>query len=162
MQPVAKGLAPPIIMRVKRLLSIGAVALVPAFTLTPARAVDIILHDFTDTVTDGSAPEGSLTVAGSKLYGMTSSGGTVDAGTVFSMNTNGTGFGLLHSFSFDNGDGRAPNGTLTLSGSTLYGTATFGGGGGDAGTNRALRPRRERCWWTRRSRTMSTRKSRHG
>jgi hypothetical protein len=57
-------------------------------------------------------------------------------GTVFAINTNGTGFTTLHSFNAflgvndTNSDGGNPFGGLILSGDTLYGTATDGGSGG--------------------------------
>jgi uncharacterized repeat protein (TIGR03803 family) len=91
------------------------------------------LHTFAGGVNDGSAPYGSLTLSGSTLYGMTYEGGTSDLGTAFKMNTDGTGFALLHSFAGSVSDGRRPIGSLTLSGSTLYGM-TSRGGSNDAGT----------------------------
>ena len=47
---------------------------------------------------------------------------------MFKVNTDGTGFSLLHSFVAANGDGWAPVGSLTLFGSTLYGMTRQGGG----------------------------------
>jgi uncharacterized repeat protein (TIGR03803 family) len=52
---------------------------------------------------------------------------------VFNINTNGTGFSLLHEFAGGGSDGRDPYGDLTLSGSTLYGM-TYYGGDSDSGT----------------------------
>ena len=106
------------------------------FGFPEGQAADTILHNFTGTATDGALPDGSLILSGSRLYGMTSQGGTTGtggSGTIFSMNVDGTGFGLLHSFTSSNSDGQAPHGSLTLSGSTLYGM-TFGGGSGTLGT----------------------------
>ena len=89
-----------------------------------------LLHSFTGSANDGAGPQGSLTLVGSKLYGMTNGGGENGEGTVFCMNTDGSGFALLHSFgAFGSGDGLEPiagNG-LTLVGTTLYGV-TFNGG----------------------------------
>jgi hypothetical protein len=54
-------------------------------------------------------------------------------GTVFAVNTDGTGFTTLHSFTDTSGgantnsDGGVPGCTLVLSGNTLYGTAAGGG-----------------------------------
>ena len=90
----------------------------------PARATTI-LHSFTGASNDGSNSYGSVTLSGTKLYGMTQSGGSGSVGTVFSMNTDGTGFGLLHSFTFSATDGRSPYGSLSLSGSTLYGMTYY-------------------------------------
>jgi uncharacterized repeat protein (TIGR03803 family) len=82
-----------------------------------------LLHSFTGGASDGAHPYDSLTLSGTKLYGMTEFGGNGDFGTIFSVNTDGTGFSLLHSFSEMANDGRNPQGSLTLSGSKLYGMA---------------------------------------
>jgi uncharacterized repeat protein (TIGR03803 family) len=92
-----------------------------------------LLHSFTGGVSDGGQPLGSLTLSDSTFYGMTFSGGSNDSGTLFSMNIDGTGFDLLHSFIGGANDGSRPYGSLTLSGSTLYGM-TREGGNGDRGT----------------------------
>jgi uncharacterized repeat protein (TIGR03803 family) len=86
-----------------------------------------LLHSFAGGVSDGRNPFGSLTLDGSTLYGMTQQGGSSGYGTAFQMNTDGTGFTLLHSFTGDVSDGRTPNGSLTLDGSTLYGMTGYGG-----------------------------------
>ena len=93
--------------------------------LAPARAADTVLHSFSFATNDGRDPYGSVTLSGSKLYGMTQSGGSDSVGTIFNMNTDGTGFGLLHSFTVSATDGRTPYGSLTLSGSKLYGMTYF-------------------------------------
>jgi uncharacterized repeat protein (TIGR03803 family) len=85
------------------------------------------LHTFTGGVNDGKNPFGSLTLSGSTLYGMTQAGGASGFGTAFKMNTDGTGFSLLHTFTGSSSDGSIPYGSLTLSGSTLYGMTTRGG-----------------------------------
>ena len=72
-------------------------------------------------------PYGSLTLSGSTLYGMTAGGGSNNFGTAFQMNTNGTDFTLLHTFTGGGSDGSFPYGSLTLDGSTLYGMTGFGG-----------------------------------
>jgi uncharacterized repeat protein (TIGR03803 family) len=59
------------------------------------------------------------------LYGTTYQGGRYDGGTVFKVETGGTGFGLLHEF-VPTLEGRNPRAALLLSGSTLYGTTTTG------------------------------------
>jgi uncharacterized repeat protein (TIGR03803 family) len=97
---------------------------------TPAAAQFTLLHSFSGE--DGAIPSGSLTLSGSTLYGMTHEGGSSGKGTVFRINTDGTGFKVLHSFSGE--DGAIPDeGSLTLSGSTLYGI-TRKGGSSDNGT----------------------------
>lgn len=84
-----------------------------------------LLHSFTGTATDGALPYGSLIISGSTLYGMTSSGGANNYGSVFSMDVSGGSFTLLHSFS--NTNTWSPMGDVTLSGSTLYGMAKNSG-----------------------------------
>ena len=86
------------------------------------------LHSFPGGASDGSQPHGSLTLSGSTLYGMTNLGGSSNRGTIFSMNTDGTGFALLHSLSSGSGGGSYPKGSLTLSGSKLFGMTSGGGG----------------------------------
>ena len=89
----------------------------------------VSIHNFIGGTTDGRAPLGSLLLVGSTLYGMTQRGGANDIGTIFSINTDGTGFTLLHSFAGT--DGSYPSGALTLSGGRLYGMT-------NAGTNGAV------------------------
>ncbi|MGA2541331.1 MAG: choice-of-anchor tandem repeat GloVer-containing protein [Verrucomicrobiota bacterium] len=98
-----------------------------------------VLHNFTNFF-DGASPSGELLLSGGALYGTTFSGGNAGGGTVFKVNTDGSGFSTLHQFvvaSYDpasgnsiNSDGAAPAAGLTLSGATLYGTASEGGSGG--------------------------------
>ncbi len=100
-----------------------------------------VLHGFTAVVDiiltndDGSSPNGGLSLAGGILYGTTADGGGANNGSVFRVNTNGTGFTMLHDFSglndAENSDGAVPFDGLTLSGNTLYGTAFWGGSGGN-------------------------------
>ena len=63
---------------------------------------------------------------------MTGEGGSAGQGVIFRMNTDGSGFTLLHTFVAATGDGWSPLGSLTLVGNTLYGMTRQGGGG--AGT----------------------------
>ena len=95
------------------------------------------LHSFGPTLgsnngapinSDGANPLGNLVLSGNVLYGTTVSGGPSGVGTVFRMNTDGSGFTTLHNFS--GGDGASPQAELVLSGGTLYGTTTFQGSGG--------------------------------
>jgi uncharacterized repeat protein (TIGR03803 family) len=91
------------------------------------------LHSFAalsnETNSDGSNPHAGLILMGNTLYGTTEKGGSLSNGTVFAIQTDGTGFTTLHSFDVDN-DGVASQGGLILSGNTLYGTATSGGSSG--------------------------------
>ena len=94
------------------------------------------LHSFTATLgnagffldgtnSDGINPNGGLVLSGNTLYGTASQGGSYGYGTVFAVNSNGTNFTTLHSFT-NGSDGALPNGGLILSGNTLYGTAFYG------------------------------------
>ena len=71
---------------------------------------------------EGSIPLGELVLSDSTLYGSTGTGGDEGRGTVFKINTNGSGFAVLKSFNGD--DGNSPRSSLTLSGSTIYGTTS--------------------------------------
>jgi uncharacterized repeat protein (TIGR03803 family) len=76
-----------------------------------------------ETNSDGAWPQAGLILADNTLYGTAGFGGSSGAGTVFTINTNGTGFTNLHSFSY--GSDRAnPLASLNLSGNTLYGACT--------------------------------------
>lgn len=104
-----------------------------------------VLHRFSATVgsppfatnSDGARSRAGLVLSGSWLYGTTEYGGTGGNGTVFALNTNGTGFATVHSFlpggsesifgNYTNIGGIRPNGGLVLAGDTLYGTALGGG-----------------------------------
>src|SRR6266581_2969706 len=106
-------------------------ALIAVLNLLPAGRVTAqtftTLHSFNNT--DGASPQSRLVLSGSTLYGTAPNGGSSGYGTVFAVNTNGTGFTSLHSF---NGrDGILPVAGLILSGSTLYGTAGLGGSSGN-------------------------------
>src|ERR1035437_2492955 len=86
------------------------------------------LHSF-NGFGEGANPSGGLILSGNTLYGTATYGGSGGVGTVFAVNTDGTGFTNLYSFTGDNG-GANPYAGLILSGNILYGTAYLGGGGG--------------------------------
>lgn len=92
-----------------------------------------VLHTFTGASGDGSSASGSPTVSGTSLFGVLDRGGSANLGAIYTMNTDGSGFSLLHSFAGGSGDGSFPGGSLTLSGSTLYGATTTGGTSGSGG-----------------------------
>src|SRR6266446_3259212 len=100
------------------------------------------LHSFTATAgsastnIDGANPYGGLILSGNTLYGTAENGGSSGNGTVFAVNTDGTGFTTLYNFTatsitpfgvYTNSDGANPAAGLILSGNTLYGTAQYGG-----------------------------------
>src|ERR1039457_5674291 len=93
---------------------------------------------FPNTNSDGSGPAAGLILSGNTLYGTAYGGGSWGNGTVFAVNTDGTGFTNLHSFTafsslypYGNIDGGNPYCGLILSGNTLYGTADGGGSWGN-------------------------------
>ena len=75
--------------------------------------------------TNGVHPRAGLTLSGSTLYGTTMEGGSFGLGTVFQVNTDGSGYTVLKNFT--GSDGANPSAGLTLSSSTLYGTTSSGG-----------------------------------
>src|SRR5262249_46130443 len=97
---------------------------VPAQTLT-------VLHNFTNSQV--SVALGRLVWRGGPFYGTAGHGGSNDAGIVYAVNMDGTGFAVLHDFSSDT-NGGSPEGGLLLSGDTLYGTTAVGGTNGPWGT----------------------------
>jgi uncharacterized repeat protein (TIGR03803 family) len=89
-----------------------------------------VLRNFSGGAVDGDSPYSGL-VQGSDgmLYGTTPYGGSSGVGTVFKLNTNGSGFTLLRSFTGTGGDGAYPSYTTLVKGSNgiLYGTTRSGG-----------------------------------
>jgi uncharacterized repeat protein (TIGR03803 family) len=85
-----------------------------------------ILHSFTST---GWAPQpGTLLEASDGwLYGVTAAGGSTNAGTLFKMTTEGTGYVIL--FSFPGGaDGGSPSTLIEGSDGVFYGAVHYAGG----------------------------------
>jgi len=80
-----------------------------------------VLHTFNGS-TDGAVPYSPLMQASDgALYGVTSLGGSGGQGTLFTINTNGSGFQVLHNSG--NNDGAVPLGSLIQgSDGSLYGT----------------------------------------
>src|SRR5262245_30527494 len=82
------------------------------------------LHNFTSlfrtgTNNDGAIPQTGLILSDNLLYGMAQSGGRSGYGTVFRVNTSGTGFTNLYSFT-GGVDGANPYAGVILSSNTLY------------------------------------------
>jgi hypothetical protein len=82
---------------------------------------------------DGRNPYAGLAISGNTLVGTANSGGDSGWGTVFGINTDGTGFTPFYSFSQEtyigngittNADGGNPQAALVVSGNALYGTAS--------------------------------------
>jgi len=100
------------------------------FSMVTNGASYSILHHFggPNTNSDGANPSGPLTLSGSTLYGITTAGGPTNAGTVFKINTDGSGYAVLHSFSTNTTDGAYPQfGPLLVTNSLIYGVTENGG-----------------------------------
>jgi uncharacterized repeat protein (TIGR03803 family) len=95
-----------------------------------------VLCSFPDTGDNGNGPFlNGLVLSSNLLFGTDSLGGTNGTGTIFSINTNGSGFKVVYPFTYNGGagsnlDGMHPEGQLVLAGNTLYGTAKAGGTNG--------------------------------
>jgi uncharacterized repeat protein (TIGR03803 family) len=114
-------------MKNRRIQSLAAAGALLALSGSPAFAQFSVLHSFTGGA-DGASPYyGSPVVAGSALYGTANMGGAEGGGVVFSVNTDGSNYRVLHTFTTNAPDGYAPLAAVTLNGTTLYGT-TYGGG----------------------------------
>jgi uncharacterized repeat protein (TIGR03803 family) len=93
------------------------------------------LYSFPNDFSEGYNPLAGLVLSSNVLYGTTQYGANYpsDGGTVFAINTDGTGFTTMYGFSdyndpyFINSDGGQPVAGMVLSGNTLYGTAQIGG-----------------------------------
>jgi uncharacterized repeat protein (TIGR03803 family) len=77
---------------------------------------------------DGNKPLGSLILDGGMLYGMAQYGGTSNAGTLFEIKTDGSGYQTLLNFNYLTGDN--PTGSLISDGTFLYGMTSSGGNNG--------------------------------
>lgn len=87
-----------------------------------------ILYNFTNDF-DGANPQSELLWCQGALYGTAGAGGSVGQGTVYKINTDGTGYTVLRSFT-NTPDGANPQAGLTLVGTTFYGTTYYGGTAG--------------------------------
>jgi uncharacterized repeat protein (TIGR03803 family) len=88
-----------------------------------------VLYSFGAGAQDGQTPLSGLALGGVTLYGTANNGGMLGDGTIFKINTNGSGYSTLHLFT-NSPDGYAPSGTLLLYSNSLYGVTTYGGANG--------------------------------
>jgi uncharacterized repeat protein (TIGR03803 family) len=104
------------------------------------------LHDFplllNETNSQGAYPDSTPILSGNTLYGAAYDGGISGSGTVFKINTNGTGFTVLHHFAatalnhlgaYTNAQGAHPESGLVVADNFVFGT-TEGGGTSGLGT----------------------------
>ena len=98
-----------------------------------------VLYNF-QNLGDGAYP-GAALVEGSDgaLYGTTPVVGNLDAGTVFMLNKDGSGYNVLYRFAATGSDGSDPAGLVKATGGAFYGT-TFRGGDLNLGTVFRLLP----------------------
>ena len=85
-----------------------------------------VLHAFSGSACDGADPVGGLALSGSSLYGFTVAGGISNAGTLFRIGTNGTGYAVVHQFT-GAFDGAQIYGVPCLRGPVVYGFAAVSG-----------------------------------
>jgi uncharacterized repeat protein (TIGR03803 family) len=112
----------------------GANANGTIFMFDTKKNVETILYSFRPFPNDGNGPCGSLIISGTTLYGMTTYGGAYGQGTIFKFDLKTKVETVLYSFGSGANDGAYPQGSLTLSGTTLYGMTPKGGAyGGDPG-----------------------------
>jgi len=88
--------------------------------LTTANAQIGLVYDF--PVSGATVPAGPVILSGRTLYGTTLEGGAHSKGCIYSVDTNGTGYKDLYDFKNVFG----PEGSLVLSGSTLFGVTRAG------------------------------------
>ena len=89
-----------------------------------------VLHDFLTNGVDGKSPAAGLLMGqDGLLYGTTLAGGTSNRGTIFKINSDGTGYTTLYSFTgSSNGDGDSPVAAVSQGvDGLLYGTTRAGG-----------------------------------
>jgi uncharacterized repeat protein (TIGR03803 family) len=128
------------------LLFLIFVLLCMTLTAQPAQAQTFqVIHNFTGGI-DGAAPFAGLTIdAAGNFYGTTCGspclGGVANAGTVFHLSKNGSGWVFTPLYIFRGGiDGAAPDARVIIGpNGSLYGT-TNGGGSTGSGTIFNLKP----------------------
>ncbi len=109
----------------------GASGWISTYGGRPAVSCPTDLYKFVNVANDGEHPYAGLTVIGSTLYGTTGEGGSFGEGTIFAINTDGSGYTNLYRFGSVARDGSNPSAGLASVGSRLYGTASEGGSFGE-------------------------------
>ena len=84
----------------------------------------VVLHTFANSAADGQGPTGLMQGSDGILYGVTALGGGFGSGTMFKLNTNGSGYAVQRSFDVD---AAYPSSSLVEgSDGALYGTSNGG------------------------------------
>jgi len=97
------------------------------FAINPDGSGYSVLKSFSAQSQGAVLPLGNLVSDGSTLYGTTSYYGPNYYGTIFSVETDGSGYTDIHAFAAFPGDGMWPAAGLMADNSTLYGTTRYGG-----------------------------------
>jgi uncharacterized repeat protein (TIGR03803 family) len=107
---------------------------VVSYNLTTSTESTLASFDYGTNGANPSAGVSNITLVGNNLYGTSSSGGTGNNGTIFTVPASGGTMTALASFASDGSNGAAPVGNLTLLGDTplgsLLGTTSSGGANG--------------------------------
>lgn len=90
------------------------------------------IFNFDSVADSGFLPSSGVVSSGNVLYGTTEQGGSYYFGTVYAVNTDGTGYTNIVNFGGTNGS--LPEASLVLSGNRLYGTTRHGGAANSFGT----------------------------
>jgi uncharacterized repeat protein (TIGR03803 family) len=106
------------------------------FSLTPSGSFTVLFKfgpGKEKNFPNGQDPVQLIEGSDGRLYGETDLGGANNAGTVFRLNRDGSGFRVIHSFCFTCGDGYDPLGLAAgtdgnVYGATYYADASSGGG----------------------------------
>ncbi len=106
-------------------------ALSAGLTARPAQAAYDVLRNLSSA--DGYYPYATMVVQNNVVYGITWVGGSIGGGTIFKMNSDGSGYTVLRNLDGAT-EGFYAQGALMLSGQTLYGTCTNGGVNGQGTT----------------------------
>ena len=117
----------------------GANASGTLFSISTNGNAFTVLHNFerpdanTGTNSGGSVPHCGMVADAAMLHGTATAGGNGGTGVLFSINSDGSGYSVLHHFealdcsAATNTGGAFPSGALVRSGSTIYGTTSAGG-----------------------------------
>ncbi len=117
------------------LASVAVLGAALFFGVSVFAQANAVIHIFNNPAVEGRTPVSALVQdADGVLYGLTSQGGSSDRGTVYKIRPDGTGYGVLHSFSANPGRESYLNGKnnswILGSDGVLYGTSRFGGANG--------------------------------